>query len=298
MTDNITPVGGLLLIDKPAGLSSNQVLGKAKRILGIRKAGHAGTLDPFATGLLLCAFGQATRVNAFLLETDKHYLATLKLGQSTATGDTEGEAVDTAQVPAMNLSQWQEVADTLVGEIEQVPPMYSALKYQGTRLYELARKGETVPRQARKVTIKSLQGQSWEPPLFSFEVHCSKGTYVRTLGEQLATLSGSLGHLVALRRTASGGFNIGQAITLDALAEMPDPKMALLAADRALLHLAEIELDREQTLYFQQGRVIVQKHCVAGDQYRVYDADHCFIGIGIGDRQQQLQPQRVFSALK
>ncbi len=288
--------GGLLLLDKPAGISSNQALGKAKRILGIRKAGHAGTLDPFATGLLLCAFGQATKVNAFLLEADKTYQATLQVGQSTATGDLEGAVTATSQVPAISRQQWQALADKLTGTIEQVPPMYSALKHQGQPLYKLARQGKTIERQARQVTIHSLDIVSWQAPLLVFQVRCSKGTYVRTLGEQLAQLAGSIGHLTALRRTSIGGFEQHQMLTLTQLEAAPEPLACLLPADQALLDYPAITLSEQQATGFLHGRTLVEVAVDQPGKYRVYAVDGLFLGLGECLRGAGLKPQRVFPA--
>lgn len=289
--------GGLLLLDKPAGISSNQALGKAKKILGIRKAGHAGTLDPFATGLLLCAFGQATKVNAFLLEADKTYQATLKLGQATATGDVEGEIVDTAEIPDITLQQWQSLADQLTGKIEQTPPMYSALKYQGQPLYKLARQGITVERAARSITIYSLQITRWESPELGFTVRCSKGTYVRTLGEQLAQLGNTVGHLIALRRTSIGYFDEQPMLTLEQLAEAANPTDALLPADQALQDYPDIHLDTDQVRRFMQGQMLesfVQPEQLEPGLCRVYGAQEQFLGLGEILLDKCLKPQRLF----
>ncbi len=287
--------GGLLLLDKPAGISSNQALGKAKKILGIRKAGHAGTLDPFATGLLLCAFGQATKVNAFLLEADKIYQATLTLGQATTTGDLEGDIVDSADVTDMTLSQWQSLADKLTGHIEQTPPMYSALKHQGQPLYKLARQGKTVERKARSIMIYSLQVTRWESPELDFVVHCSKGTYVRTLAEQLAQLACTLGHLSALRRTGIGRFSQQHMLTLEQLADTENPIDALLPADQALLDYPDIHINTSQAKCFMHGQSLEHFERLASGLYRVYLEDEQFLGLGEAVMDGRLKPHRLFA---
>lgn len=286
--------GGLLLLDKLAGISSNQALGKAKKILGIRKAGHAGTLDPFATGLLLCAFGQATKVNAFLLEADKTYQATLTLGQATSTGDLEGEVVDSAEIADMTLPEWQSLADKLTGNIEQTPPMYSALKYQGQPLYKLARQGKTVERAARSITIYSLKITRWESPELDFVVRCSKGTYVRTLGEQLAQLADTVGHLSALRRTSIGRFDQQSMLTLEQLADTVNPIDVLLPADQALLGYPDIHIDTNQAKRFMHGQTLECSERLKPGLYRVYLEDRQFLGLGEAAVSGKLKPQRLF----
>ena len=185
-------IHGVVLLDKPAGRSSNQALQDVKRLFLARKAGHTGNLDPFATGMLPLCFGEATKTAGFMLDSDKAYLATAHLGVATSTGDIEGEVVLEKPVPDLDLPAVQGVLDRFVGEIEQVPPMYSALKHEGRPLYELAREGRVVERKARKVTIYTLEVESWEPPLLTFSVKCSKGTYIRTLAEDIATEMGQL----------------------------------------------------------------------------------------------------------
>ncbi len=294
MAGSAPVTGGLLLLDKPAGLSSNQALSRAKRILGIRKAGHAGTLDPFATGMLLCAFGQATKANAYLLDADKAYQAVLKLGQSTTTGDCEGDPVQTAEIPSLDSQQWQYLAAGLTGELEQVPPMFSALKHQGQPLYKLARQGKTVERKARRITIYRLKVTAWNPPLLSFEVHCSKGAYIRTLGEQLAEKAGSTGHLVSLRRIAIRQFAEAQMITLEQLEKAADPHTNLLSADQALLHYPAINLDAGQSARFVQGQLIKDRSDHAAGLIRVYTADNLFLGMGEIMTDNSLKVARLF----
>ena len=237
-------VDGALLLDKPLGLSSNAALQKAKRLLGASKAGHAGTLDPLASGLLVLLFGEATKFAGHLLDADKEYLATLKLGERTATGDAEGEVVESRQI-SFSESDLQGVLQRFRGEIEQVPPMHSALKRAGTPLYRLARRGESVERAARRVRISLLQMLKLEDSLLELRVACSKGTYIRVLAEDIGEALGCGAHLRALRRTASGRFRLEQAVTLESvqqasllpLAALVEglPRAQLGAADEARL---------------------------------------------------------------
>ena len=212
-------VDAALLLDKPLGLSSNAALQRAKRIYRAAKAGHAGTLDPLASGLLVVLFGEATKFAGPLLDADKEYLATLKLGERTATGDAEGEVLEkkTVQVTEAGLLS---VLQRFQGEIEQVPPMHSALKHEGTPLYRLARRGEKVERTARRVRISELQLLKCDGAALELRVVCSKGTYIRVLAEDIGEALGCGAHLSALRRTASGRFRIEEAIGLEALEEM------------------------------------------------------------------------------
>ncbi len=200
-------IDGALLVDKPVGLSSNAVLQQVKRLVGARKAGHAGTLDPLASGLLVILFGEATKFAGLLLESDKEYRATLKLGETTSTGDAEGAVLETKIVHVSN-EQIVAVLERFRGEIEQLPPMHSALKRDGVPLYKLARRGQAVERSRRRVEIFELESTGFHPPLLELRVRCSKGTYIRALAEDIGAALGTGAHLAALRRTASGRFLI------------------------------------------------------------------------------------------
>jgi len=246
---------GALLLDKPVGLSSNAALQQAKKLLGARKAGHAGTLDPLASGLLLLLFGEATKFAGPLLEADKEYLATVKLGEKTSTGDAEGEVLERKAVPS---TIEKAVLEKFRGEIEQIPPMHSALKQGGVPLYKLARKGQTVERAARRVTIVELELVSFRSPLAELRVRCSKGTYVRTLAEDLAVALGTVGHLSALRRTASGGFRIEDGVTLEGLQAMPAPERGrrLVPLGGLLAGLPRAVLDAAAESRFRKGQAL------------------------------------------
>lgn len=234
---------GLLLIDKPCGMTSHDVVSRVRRICRTRKVGHAGTLDPLATGVLPVAIGQGTKVLQFLLAADKSYRATLCLGVSTDTLDSEGEVVDRKELPDDTLERLQQVVPDFIGQVEQVPPMYSALKKDGVPLYKLARQGKTVEREPRTVEISRLEILSVDLPFVEIEVDCSKGTYIRTLAQDLGDAIGCGAHITQLRRLRSGPFSIEECITLEALAETADtPEQGLLTIERALCDYSAVKL--------------------------------------------------------
>ena len=248
------PVHGVLLLDKPVGLSSQDALYKAKRLLRAEKAGHTGTLDPLASGLLPLCFGAATKFAQVSLEADKAYRATLHLGQTRVGGDREGEVLQERPV-AFDAALLQASIERLTGEIEQVPPMQSALKHQGKALYEYARAGIEIERQPRRVRIHRLDLVEWSGSTLVLDVHCSKGTYVRTLAQDLGELLGCGAHLAALRRTASGPLRVEEALTLEALAALDEPaRDALLRpADALLQSWPEIRLPDDEAGRFLSG---------------------------------------------
>lgn len=226
---------GVLLLDKPVGLSSNDALIKAKRLLNAKKAGHTGTLDPFATGLLPLCFGEATKFSQDLLEADKTYETVVHLGVRTTTADTEGEVLERCEV-AVTPDQIEAVLERFRGEIDQVPPMHSALKRDGKPLYEYARQGITLERQARRVTIHALVMLGYEAPYLRLRVTCSKGTYIRVLGEDIGAALGCGAHLQALRRTQVGNLTLDGCVTLEQLAETDESlRIGMLAPVDALL---------------------------------------------------------------
>lgn len=224
---------GVLLLDKPEGLSSNHALQRAKRALDARKAGHTGTLDPFASGLLVCCFGRATKISGNMLDADKVYSATLRFGEETDSGDLTGNITFQAPTSFQGVER-HELEAALArfrGEIEQIPPMYSALKRDGKPLYEYARQGIELERPARRLTIYELEIQSFTGREAQLLVHCSKGTYVRTLAQDIGRQLGCGAHLIALRRTKAGPFDLKDGIALDALQTMSAPQTTLLALD-------------------------------------------------------------------
>jgi len=252
------PVHGVLLLDKPLGLSSNQALQKAKWLLRAEKAGHTGTLDPLATGVLPLCFGAATKFSQQHLEADKTYETTVRLGLKTLTGDAEGEVIQTREV-SCTPGEVVEVLDRFMGPIRQVPPMHSALKKDGKALYEYAREGETVEREARKVVIHDLElldmQLQGDAPFLRLRVRCSKGTYIRTLGEDIAEALGCGGHLSALRRVVTGPFEVSQCVSLQELEAMDETgRLAALQPVEVLLPgFTQVHLDGENAGRFLSG---------------------------------------------
>jgi len=256
-------VDGVLLLDKPVGLSSNDALIRAKRVMNAKKAGHTGTLDPFATGLLPLCFGEATKFSQDLLEADKTYEATVHLGIRTDTGDTEGEAIETLPVD-VTIEQIEAALARFRGPILQVPPMYSALKRDGKALYEYAREGIVLEREARPVTIHALELIAYEAPMLRIRVTCSKGTYVRVLGEDIGAALGTGAHLNALRRIQVGALTLDGMITLEALQAHAEPRALLAPVDALLSTFPAVELTAELAKRFLNGqRLALGKEAVA-----------------------------------
>ena len=291
-------VDGVLLLDKPVGLSSNDALIKAKRVLNAKKAGHTGTLDPFATGLLPLCFGEATKFSQDLLEADKTYEATVHLGIMTTTGDTEGEVVEQLPVDA-TVEQIETVLARFRGPILQVPPMYSALKRDGKALYEYAREGITLEREARPVTIHGLALVEYTAPFLKILVTCSKGTYVRVLGEDIGAALGCGAHLNALRRVEVGNLAGQDMITLEDLLAHPDPLSLLKPVDALLSTFPALELTPELAKRFLQGqRLALGKEAVTvppeEGRVRVYH-DGRLLGTGQLGEYAVLAPERLIS---
>lgn len=273
-------ISGLLLLDKPAGYSSNHALQRVKRLFRAEKAGHTGTLDPFATGLLLICLGEATKFSSYGLEGDKRYLATLKLGVTTSTGDTEGEIISRrdVQVASQDIDR---VLEKFRGTISQIPPIYSALKVDGKPMYDYARKGIDVERKAREVEIKRLDCVSFSGDKLVIDVTCSKGTYIRTLGEDIGTALGCGAHLIALRRMESSALTIDQAVTLEQLEALTEQQRdaKLLPNDTLLKDIPRIMVESRVVTRLQQGQC-QEAH---GDWFpgtvSVYDSNQQFIGL-------------------
>lgn len=288
---------GVLLLDKSLGLSSNHALQAARRLYSAEKAGHTGTLDPLATGLLPLCFGEATKFSGELLNADKRYLATVQLGVTTETADAEGAVLERRPV-SVNREQIELALAAFVGQIEQVPPMYSALKRDGKPLYEYARAGIEVERVARQVSIHQLYLVNRDDGLadgrFDFEVRCSKGTYVRTLAADIGERLGCGAHLAALRRTGIGTLDIAQAHTLAVLEALPvEARDALLLPPDALLAgLAEARLDAADSARLRHGQA-VRWSAEEGMRLRVYDSEQHFIGVCRQVADGWLQPLRL-----
>ncbi|WP_303273887.1 tRNA pseudouridine(55) synthase TruB [Turicimonas muris] len=250
-------IDGVLMLDKPVGLSSNTALQKARRALNAQKAGHTGTLDPFASGLLPLCFGEATKFSADLLHADKEYVASIKFGETTTTADVEGEIIETRPVDFTE-EQLHKALESLTGEIDQIPPMYSALKKDGVRLYELARQGQEIEREPRRVTVYELELLSFNKPEALVRVKCSKGTYVRVIGEDIGKILGCGAHLTALRRTKIADIDISEAVSLQDFeeADIAQRLDMLDPPDRLLSQLEPIELKEELAVRFLHGQSI------------------------------------------
>jgi tRNA pseudouridine55 synthase len=286
---------GVLLLDKPAGASSNAVLQAVKRLFGAAKAGHAGTLDPLATGLLPILFGEATKFSQFALDAEKTDVARARLGETTTTGDAEGEVLERRPCHVA-AGEIEPALARFRGEIDQVPPMYSALKRGGRPLYALAREGREVHRQARRVHIRELELLAFSGDALELKVVCSKGTYVRTLVEDIGRALGCGAYLGALRRVQAGPFRIDQAVTLDALqAEDGDARdRRLLPVARLLEGMPRVELDPARARCFVQGRAVVGASAPAGP-CGVFSEAGELLGLGRALDGGELRPQRLVS---
>lgn len=275
------PVHGVLLLDKPAGLSSNAALQKARRLYRAEKAGHTGVLDPLATGLLPVCFGEAAKLAQYLLDADKAYTATLKLGEASSTGDAEGEIVATGRADITE-AEFQTACTALTGRIRQVPPMFSALKHEGKPLYEYARKGIVIERKARDITIYAIETERFAAPEAVIHVRCSKGTYIRTLSEDIAKHIGTFAHLTALRRTETAGFTIAQSHTLEDLAALDEAQRdaLLLPCDVLVRHLPKLVLNDTAVEMLRCGqRPQFSEDFHADSPIRVYSRADRFIGL-------------------
>jgi tRNA pseudouridine55 synthase len=287
-------VDGVLLLDKPSGVTSNAALQRARRALRAEKAGHAGTLDPLASGLLPLLFGEATKFGAELLDADKSYDATIRLGLTTTTGDAEGAIVERRPV-AVSRADLDRAVGPFTGTIEQVPPMHSALKHAGRPLYAYARAGQSVVRDARRVTIHELRVDSFAGDRLRIQIRCSKGTYVRTLAEDLGAALGCGAHLAALRRTAVGPFRLGDAITLEALEGLPEPERRgwLQPIGVLLRKLPEVHIAAPLAERFAHGQAVGAPDGGAVGRVRVNGPDGRFLGVGEVGADGILRPKRL-----
>ncbi len=289
-------ISGVLLLNKPKGISSNRALQRVRAMLNASKAGHTGNLDPMATGLLPLCFGEATKFSSYLLDADKAYIATARLGQVSDTGDAEGTIIQERPVPELSETQIRDAMARFVGDIEQVPPMYSALKQNGQPLYKLAREGKTVERKARSVTIFDLELIEWNAPDLIFSVRCSKGTYVRTLAEDIGETLGCGAHLVMLHRTHTGGFTGDEMLEFDRLQAERDLEQSLdgylLATDVLVAHFPKKDLSAEETARILHGQDIACDQ-VYSDKVRLYDDQGRFIGLAESAEAGRLQPKRL-----
>lgn len=293
-------VDGVILLDKPRGLSSNAALQEVRKLLRAAKAGHTGSLDPMATGLLPLCFGQATKLSAYLLDADKRYLASLRLGEKTSTGDAEGDITARSDATTVTLEQIQAVLPRFVGAIQQVPPMYSALKYQGQPLYRLARAGMEVTREARTVHIHALQWCRYEAGVLDLDIRCSKGTYIRTLAEDIAAALGQFAHLVALRRLAVAPFENQPMASLDSLRAAAQSPGALegwlLPPGAALARWPSIRVDDVRAFQLARGQVVRVPGTPRGVRLAVCNQSDQLLGVAEADEQGQIHPKRWLGA--
>jgi len=308
-------VNGILILDKPSGISSNSALQKVKRLFQAQKAGHTGSLDPLATGVLPICLGESTKVSHYLLDAEKRYRAKCKLGSVTTTGDSEGEVIDSKPIPEFNETQIIALLASFEGEQDQTPPMFSALKHNGRPLYEYARKGIEIERKSRRIHLFSIQliRYSLTDQASSFieiEVHCSKGTYIRTLCEDIGAKMGCGAHITALRRIDSGPFSLSQAITIEQLYEQfnPDEELTLekqvkmdqllLPTDTAIQNIPAVDLNESQYKHIQHGiRIELPKQTlisenIVSENYRLY-FNHILIALATLDDDNYLKPKRL-----
>ena len=299
-------IDGILVLDKPIGASSNRALQRVKGIFEAQKAGHTGNLDPLATGVLPICLGEATKFSQFLLDADKTYQATIKLGVQTTTGDVEGEVLEICDTAHIRLADVEAIIPQFIGLIEQVPPMYSALKVDGQPLYKLARQGIEIERKAREITIYSLVIDGFRPGLsaeLDITVACSKGTYIRTLGEDIAKALGDLGgHLIRLHRTKSGQFTLAQSISLEQLNELKESDgiaaidSLLIAAEEAVNHLPVVEIRLKAGYHVRLGQAVPVANTSVVGMARIRQEDGVFLGIGEVDQQGTLAPRRLLAS--
>ncbi len=287
-------INGVLLLDKPLGFSSNQALQKVKWLFQAAKAGHTGTLDPLATGLLPICLGEATKFAQYITDADKIYIATIKLGTTTTTGDAEGEVLSTSPV-SVTSGQFNTACQQFIGEISQIPPMYSALKHEGRALYTYAREGVDIARQARLITIKSIVVDRFSADIAQITVTCSKGTYIRTLAEDIGATLGCGAHLIGLRRTETAGYLLANAITIEQLEAMSIEvrDALLLPVDSAIEILPKVILNADAAYYLRQGQPVWQAGKVAHGELRLYDEGQHFLGLGFLQDDGKIAPKRL-----
>ena len=291
-------IDGVFLLDKPQGMSSNDIMQKVKRVFQANKAGHTGALDPLATGMLPICLGEATKFSQFLLDADKRYVVTAKLGERTDTSDAEGQLVETRPVN-VETSQILTALEQFRGDILQVPTMFSALKHNGKPLYEYARAGITVEREARPITIFELNFIEYQAPFLTLEVHCSKGTYIRTLVDDLGEVLGCGAHVTVLRRTAVADYPAEKMMTWDALqalAEQGDLDQHLLPIDTAVSKLPALKLNAEQSKGIGFGqRVKFANEAKLRGQVRLFSDKNIFLGVALIDDNNVIRPQRLIT---
>jgi len=295
----VRDISGVVLLDKVRGISSNHALQEVKRLFGVSKAGHTGSLDPLASGLLPICLGQATKVAKFLLDEDKRYFVRAKLGQASSTGDAEGEIISFGSTQGIDERSIRATLSNFTGSINQVPPMYSALKRNGTPLYKLARKGIEIERDSRSVTVHEINFINLEDTVVSLEVFCSKGTYIRTLVEDIGKSLGSCGHVVELKRIGFAHLELSGAKTYQQLSKLKKQSLesldsVLLSADKMLPNLKSVYLDSEQTRDIRLGKKIEYSGFSNFHKLKLYDNNKQFLGIGESNPISEIRPKRLF----
>ena len=294
-------VNGILLLDKPTGLTSNAALQQVKKLFRARKAGHTGSLDPLASGLLPICLGEATKVSAFLLDADKQYQVTCKLGERTTTADAEGEVVETRPVDGVSEKQLRKVMAHYLGDIEQIPPMYSAVKHQGQRLYKLARQGIEVEREPRPITIHEMNLLDFQLPLAEISLRCSKGTYVRTLVEDIGEELGCGAHVTGLRRLGVGPYNETGMVTLSTLEQLRAEggeaalDKLLLPMESGLAQWPGVRLSSDAAFYLRQGQPVLVPHAPTTGWVRLYMGEKQFMGVGEILDDGRVAPRRLLN---
>ena len=295
----VRDINGVVLLDKASGSSSNHVLQQVKCLFCANKAGHTGSLDPLASGLLPICFGQATKVAQFLLDSDKRYFVRAKFGQVSSTGDSEGKIVNFGSTKGIDESSIRAILLKFTGDINQVPPMYSALKRNGTPLYKLARKGIEIERSPRPVTIYEINFLDLDDAVVSLEVFCSKGTYIRTLVEDIGKSLECGGHVVELRRTEFAHFDLSASKTYEQLSKLKEQNLesldsVILGADEMIPNLESVYLDSEQTSDIRLGKKIEYLGFSSSQKLKLYDHNEQFIGIGESNLMAEILPKRLF----
>lgn len=288
-------------MDKPAGISSNDVVQQAKRLFGAQKVGHTGSLDPLATGVLPLCFGEATKFSQYLLDANKTYWTRIRLGVSTETGDADGEVIAQVDATAITQTQVSDALEHFVGEIEQIPSMYSALKHQGQPLYKLARQGIEVERAPRTVTIYSAELLQFAEAYIELRVHCSKGTYIRSLAEDLGAALGCGGHVSALRRLAAGPYAEAQAVTLEQVSEIGDPQemdALLLPVASAVSSWPSVRLHEDTAHYVRQGQPVQVAHAPTDGWVQIFESaeEDRFLGVGEVLTDGRIAPRRLVAS--
>ncbi|OGT22018.1 MAG: tRNA pseudouridine(55) synthase TruB [Gammaproteobacteria bacterium RBG_16_57_12] len=291
-------VHGIVLLDKPRGITSNAALQRVKRLFQAAKAGHTGSLDPMATGMLPICLGEATKISNFLLDADKRYRAVCTLGVTTTTADTEGTVLHTRPVPVLTPEQLQQIRERFSGEIVQIPPMHSAIKHQGQPLYKLAHQGLEVARQPRRVTIYHLEITGCQGDQLELEIHCSKGTYIRTLAEDIGEFLGCGAHLSALERTGVGQFDAADLHTPEQLQELAEQGLealdqALLPMESALWDWPDVRLTEDMAFYLRRGQAVFVPRSPSHGWVRIFTAGNRFLGMGEVQDDGKIAPRRL-----